>query len=106
METLMSNSFTTTKKPLNILFQEPETIKVLLIEDNPGDVRLVKEMLVDAGANRFSLSHVGLINEGLSLLREEGYDVVLLDLSLPDGYGLDIIRQVCTVAPHLSVIVL
>ena len=102
----MSNSFTTTKKPSNILFQEPEIIKVLLIEDNPGDVRLVKEMLVDAGANRFSLSHVGLINEGLSLLREEGYDVVLLDLSLPDGYGLDIIRQVCTVAPHLSVIVL
>jgi len=102
----MSNSFTTTKKPSNILFQEPEIIKVLLIEDNPGDVRLVKEMLVDAGANRFGLSHVGLINEGLSLLREEGYDVVLLDLSLPDGYGLDIIRQVCTVAPHLSVIVL
>jgi len=103
----MSNSFTTAaNKPSNILYQEPEVIKVLLIEDNSGDVRLVKEMLVDAGTNRFILSHVGLISEGLSLLREEGYDVVLLDLSLPDGYGLDIIRQVCTVAPHLSVIVL
>jgi len=103
----MSDSFQiTAKKPSNNLCQEPEIIKVLLVEDNPGDARLVKEMLVDAGANKFSLAHVGLISEGLSLLREEGYDVVLLDLSLPDGYGLDMIRQVCAAAPHLSVIIL
>ena len=72
---------------------------MLLIEDNPGDARLVKEMLVDAWANKFSLTHVRLIGEGLSLLRDEGYHLILLDLSLPDGHGLDTVRQVCAVAP-------
>ena len=105
--TSISHSFQIpAKEPSNHLYQEPEIIKVLLVEDNPGDARLVKEMLVDAGANKFRLVHAGLISEGLSLIREDGFSVVLLDLSLPDGYGLDIIRQVCTVAPHLSVIVL
>jgi diguanylate cyclase (GGDEF)-like protein/PAS domain S-box-containing protein len=102
----MSDFETTKKKPSNILYQQPEIIKVLLIEDNPGDARLVKEMLVDAGSNKFSLAHVGLIREGLSLLRDEGYHVILLDLSLPDGHGLDTVRQVCAVAPHLPVVIL
>ncbi len=83
-----------------------DLIKVLLIEDNPGDARLVKEMLVDAGAGRFSLTHTGLLREGLSLLKEESHHVILLDFSLPDGHGLDTIRQVCAVAPHLPVVIL
>ena len=94
------------EKPTNGLYQQPETIKVLLIEDNPGDARLVKEMLVEAGANQFCLAHVGLISAGLSLLKDERFHIILLDLSLPDGYGLDTIRQVCAVAPHLPVVVL
>jgi diguanylate cyclase (GGDEF)-like protein/PAS domain S-box-containing protein len=94
------------EKPSNGLCQQPEIINVLLVEDNPGDARLVKEMLVDAGANQFSLAHVGLVREGLSLLRDEGYHVILLDLSLPDGYGLDAIRQVYAVAPRLPVVIL
>ncbi len=102
----MSDFERTKKKPSNILYQEPEIIKVLLIEDNPGDARLVKEMLVDAWANKFSLAHVRLIREGLSLLRDEGYHLILLDLSLPDGHGLDTVRQVCAVAPHLPVVIL
>ncbi|MGD0919607.1 MAG: response regulator, partial [Thermodesulfobacteriota bacterium] len=102
----MSDFERTNGNPSNVLNQQPETIKVLLIEDNPGDARLVKEMLIDEGANKFSLAHVGLIREGLSLLRDEDYHVVLLDLSLPDGHGLDTIRQVCAEAPHLPVVIL
>jgi diguanylate cyclase (GGDEF)-like protein/PAS domain S-box-containing protein len=95
------------EKPSNGPYQQPEIIKVLLIEDNPGDARLVKEMLTDAGANRFSLTHVGLISEGLSgLLTDQGFHLILLDLSLPDGDGLDAIRQVYAVAPHLPVVIL
>jgi len=95
------------EKPSNALYQRPEIIKVLLIEDNPGDARLVKEMLTDAGANQFSLTHVGLISTGLTvLLRDQGFHLILLDLSLPDGYGLDAIRQVYAVAPHLPVVIL
>ena len=102
----MSDLETRKEKPSSVLYQQPEIIKVLLIEDNPGDARLVKEMLIDEGANKFSLAHVGLIREGLSLLRDEDYHVVLLDLSLPDGHGLDTIRQVCAIAPHLPIIIL
>jgi diguanylate cyclase (GGDEF)-like protein/PAS domain S-box-containing protein len=87
--------------------QQPKIINVLLIEDNLGDARLVREMLVDAGENRFTLAHVGLIKEGLSLLvKDPGFHLILLDLSLPDGYGLDAIRQVCAAAPYLPVVIL
>jgi diguanylate cyclase (GGDEF)-like protein/PAS domain S-box-containing protein len=95
------------EKLSNNLSQHPEFIKVLLIEDNPGDARLVKEMLIDAGANQFGLTHVGLISTGLSaLLEDQRFHVILLDLSLPDGHGLDAIRQVSAVAPHLPVVIL
>ena len=57
------------EKPSKVFDQRPVIIKVLLIEDNLGDARLVKEMLADAGAGKFSLTHVGLLSEGLSLLR-------------------------------------
>jgi diguanylate cyclase (GGDEF)-like protein/PAS domain S-box-containing protein len=95
------------EKLLNNPSQHPKLVKVLLIEDNPGDARLVKEMLIDAGENQFGLTHVGLIRTGLSvLLEDQGFDLILLDLSLPDGHGLDAIRQVYTVAPHLPIVIL
>jgi diguanylate cyclase (GGDEF)-like protein/PAS domain S-box-containing protein len=106
MEMQMSDFKTTRDNPSDFLYQQPEIIKVLLIEDNPGDARLVKEMLVDAGSNQFSFVHARLISEGLAFLRDEGYHVILLDLELPDGHGLNNIRQVCTLAPHLPVIIL
>ncbi len=95
------------EKSANSVDPPPEVINVLLIEDNPGDARLVKEMLIDAGENQFSLAHVGLIKEGLSLLlKDQSFHVILLDLSLPDGHGLDAIRPVCAVAPYLPVVIL
>ena len=102
----MSHFETREEKPSKVFDQRSEIIKVLLIEDNLGDARLVKEMLADAGASKFSLTRVGLLSEGLSLLRNERHHVILLDLSLPDGHGLDTIRQVCDVAPHLPVVIL
>jgi diguanylate cyclase (GGDEF)-like protein/PAS domain S-box-containing protein len=99
--------FKTIKTELSDLpYQKPGIIKVLLVEDNPGDARLVREMLIDATANKFSLAHVGLLREGLTFLKDGGYHVILLDLSLPDGHGLDNIRQVCAEAPYLPVIIL
>jgi len=102
----MPNFKTIEKRPSDIFYQQPEIIQVLLIEDNPGDVRLVKEMLVDAGSSRFSLTHVGMIREGLALLKNGSYHVILLDLSLPDGHGLDTIRQVCAATSGLPVVIL
>jgi diguanylate cyclase (GGDEF)-like protein/PAS domain S-box-containing protein len=102
----MSDSEESKAKRSDGLSQQPEFIKVLLIEDNPGDARLVKEMLIEAGANRFSLTHVDLISTGLSVLKDQDFHLILLDLSLPDGYGLDAIGQVYAVAPHLPVVIL
>lgn len=103
----MSDFEESREKQPNDLSEHRKFIRVLLIEDNPGDARLVKEMLIDAGANNFGLTHVGLIRTGLSVLAEDhGFHLILLDLSLPDGHGFDAIRQVYTVAPHLPIVIL
>ena len=64
-------------------------LKVLLIEDDPDDVLLIEEMLEEAESVSFDLSHTGKIVDGLTLLDADTVDVVLLDLSLPDGQGLE-----------------
>ena len=83
-----------------------QQIRVLLVEDNPGDARLLREMLAEAGATQFKLTHVERLQEALMRLSEGGFDVVLLDLSLPDGYGLDIATQVHTGVPSVPIVVL
>jgi signal transduction histidine kinase len=70
--------------------QPTSRIHVLLIEDNPGDARLIREMLRDAGgdANAIHVNVAQRLSSGLQHLREQGADLVLLDLSLPDSTGL------------------
>jgi diguanylate cyclase (GGDEF)-like protein len=81
-------------------------IKVLLIEDSPGDARLIKEMLMEADASRFELEHVDKLSTGLKRLGKEGFDVLLLDLGLPDSNGIQTLEKVLTQATELPVIVL
>ena len=82
------------------------SIRILLIEDNPGDARLVKEMLAEGDPGSFYLSHAERLSEGLTRLKEDDFQVVLLDLSLPDAQGLDTVSQVCAQAPHVPAVVL
>ena len=86
--------------------RESEIIRVLLIEDNPGDARLVREMLIETGTNKFNLEHVERISEGLNRLSQDNFQVILLDLSLPDSHGLETVDRVCNVAPYVPVLVL
>jgi len=86
--------------------KQSEIIRVLLVEDNPGDARLIWEMLAEAGTNKFELAHVERLSEAIKRLAEGGIDVVLLDLSLPDEHGLDTVDRVCTAVPHVPVVVL
>ncbi len=58
----------------------PETIRVLLVEDNPGDVRLIREMLAEAGETGTELECVGRLDAALKRLSAGGIDVLLLDL--------------------------
>src|SRR5437879_3554408 len=83
-----------------------ERVKVLLIEDNPGDARLIQLMLEEAGSQLFEIEHVGRLEQGLKRLAGGGIGVVLSDLSLPDSRGLGTFAQLHRLAPHVPIIVL
>lgn len=85
-----------------------DAVQVLLVEDNPGDARLVREMLVAPGESDFELIHVTTVREAVEQLTADqvAIDAVLLDLSLPDESGLDTIRRVVAVAQTSVVVVM
>src|SRR6266852_1434977 len=79
---------------------------VLLIEDNPGDVRLIREMLAEGEDALFELACVGRLSQGLEYLATRSASLVLLDLSLPDSYGFDTFLKVYAHPPKVPIIVL
>ncbi len=79
---------------------------VLLIEDNPGDARLIREILAEESAVPFRLTHADRLSRGLELLAQDDVDLVLLDLSLPDSHGLDTFSKVYAHSPKVPIIVL
>jgi PAS domain S-box-containing protein len=81
-------------------------IQVLLVEDNLGDARLLREALAEIRTAPVVLQHVQRLDEGLKRLAEGGIDVVLLDLSLPDATGLDTVRRAHLAAPEVPIVVL
>jgi len=76
---------------------------LLVIEDNPGDARLLCEMLAGERTRRV---HVGTMIDAETHLARHAVDVVLLDLGLPDSQGLDAIRRIRAAAPEVPLIVL
>ncbi len=80
-------------------------LRILLVEDNPGDANLVREALVRAD-KRLVLVHVARISEAIERAREAAFDVVLLDLSLPDSFELAGARQLRAAFPDLPIVVL
>lgn len=83
-----------------------ETLKALLIEDNPDDVFLLREFLRRADGNKFTLESAEDLASGLDRLSREGIDVVLLDLSLPDSFGLETFVSVHEQAPAVPILLL
>jgi PAS domain S-box-containing protein len=83
-------------------------IKVLLVEDDPGDAFWIKELLEAAGRSlyRFELQHFSRLSEALEYLAVETPDAVLLDLGLPESQGMQTLRSIIDVAPHVPVVVL
>lgn len=70
-----------------------EAINVLLVEDNPGDARLVQEILREQGGTDFIFKHFTTLSESINFLATCNVDVILLDLSLPDSNGLNTISK-------------
>ena len=83
-----------------------EPIKVLLIEDNPGDIRLIREMLAEVKGATFHLECTDRLKIGLERLAKGGIDVVLLDLALPESQGLDTFARAKAGAPGVPIVVL
>ena len=83
-----------------------DTIRVLLIEDNPGDSRLIREMVVDAGDSFVQLECADRLGTGLERLAAGDIDGLLLDLSLPDSQGLETFSTAYARAPGVATIVL
>jgi len=79
---------------------------VLLIEDNPGDARLIREMLAEEEGVPFVLTHADRLSRGIEVLAQKATDLVLLDLSLPDSHGLDTFSKVYAHSPKVPIIVL
>lgn len=79
---------------------------VLLIEDNPGDARLVAAYLDQGSGGDCEVRQASTLADGLSHLRRNPVDLVLLDLGLPDSQGLDALHQVRRLSPRTPVVIL
>ena len=80
--------------------------RLLLVEDNPGDAGLLREMLKEAGSQHSELTHVQRMSDAEGHLRKHGVDIILLDLGLPDAEGVGAVRRVHIAAPHVPLVVL
>jgi signal transduction histidine kinase len=79
---------------------------ILLIEDNPGDARLVRETLNEQAPHYAKLTHVGCMREAEKYLAEHTVDIILLDPGLPDAQGLEAVRRAHAAAPGVTLVVL
>src|ERR1051325_1948247 len=83
-----------------------QRIEVLLVEDEPAYAELIQEILNTTVSSAFELTHAGRLSAALERLANERFDVVLLDLSLPDRQGLATYEDLHALAPSAPIIVL
>ncbi|MQA92228.1 MAG: response regulator [Gemmatimonas sp.] len=81
-------------------------LRILLVEDNPGDARLLRELLREAPRLRYELTHVARLEDARAKITESGADLVLLDLSLPDAHGMETVTRMLDAAPEVPIVVL
>jgi diguanylate cyclase (GGDEF)-like protein len=79
---------------------------ILLIEDNPADVRLLREMLNEQDSLHIRLTHLECMSDAESYLADHVVDIILLDLGLSDAQGLEAIRRARAAAPGVPLVVL
>jgi diguanylate cyclase (GGDEF)-like protein/PAS domain S-box-containing protein len=81
--------------------------RLLLVEDNPGDARLLREMISERGASAVTeLTHVESLGAAERHLSEREVDIILLDLGLPDAQGMIAVRRAQAAAPRVALVVL
>lgn len=80
------------------------TAKILLVEDNPGDARLLKEELSEVD-DSFEIVHVVRLSEAIEMLEEGNIGLILLDLSLPDSQGMEAYINMHAKAAHIPIVI-
>lgn len=80
--------------------------QLVLVEDNPGDALLIREMLAGVSDYRFNVETYGELGPALARLSAGGVDAVLLDLSLPDSHGLETVRRTLRHTTAVPILVL
>jgi diguanylate cyclase (GGDEF)-like protein len=80
--------------------------RLLLIEDIPGDSRVLREMFNEQGSHNTELAHVKCMSDAETHLAEHAVDIILLDLGLPDAQGSEAIRRAHAAAPGVPLVVL
>ena len=83
-----------------------KSLKVLLVEDNPSDALLVREMLTEAHSVDCELIHIDRLSRWNEVSGGEDFDVILLDLSLPDTNGLDTLVKMHGFLPSVPIVVM
>ncbi|NOZ79216.1 MAG: EAL domain-containing protein [Acidobacteria bacterium] len=96
----------TRAQPFGGIMPDPTLIRVMLVEDSSGEADLVREMLTQARTMRFDIEHQARLAGALARLQPEAFDIVLLDLNLPDSRGLETFDRVNAHCPSVPVIVL
>ncbi len=100
----VGSTFSRTKVKTDTQLIVPQN--VLLVEDNPGDARLLRYVLAEGAGDQFALEHVELLATALARLARGGISLVLLDLTLPDSMGLETFARTHAAAPQVPIIVL
>jgi signal transduction histidine kinase len=98
----------TATEPAGDSLSTQQDIHVLLVEDNPGDAFLIQGMLGvkrNGDAIQYQLTHVVKLEEAIHVLKQVTFNVILLDLSLPDSHGLDTLEKVLAHASTLPIVV-
>ena len=87
------------------MFEEENPIRVLYVEDHFPDARLVREFMSEVGTNPFVIDHVDTIHKAMERLPQGDYRLILLDMSLPDGSGINAVKRVISANPEIPVVV-
>ncbi|MEJ2689385.1 MAG: response regulator, partial [Deltaproteobacteria bacterium] len=82
-----------------------KSINLLLVEDNSAEALLIIETLKEAGHGKIEAAHVESLKKAQEHISQYPVDVILLDLSLPDSYGLDTVIEIQRTVPALPVLV-
>lgn len=93
-------------REINNIMKNNNLLTVLLVEDDPDDAELIQELLSDEKDYSFKIQWVTRLEKALNSLSTALYDVILLDLSLPDSFGLQTVVEIYKKAPAVPLVVL